>query len=437
MKKPIVLSLTLLILLTLGTLNTTYGLLTVSGSTQTFGFQNGSYIGFASPMTFATAVDGGATQQIASSNASFVNWMFFQAQGASSVYGFYASGCNITVTNYFANSYLQFSTDGSGIVKVYVGTLGIPTIVAGGTSGVYDNSLAVVTLTITGAVDVRLNFNSGGGVYVVSLSRSGGSPIVGDLIPISLSVLKNGVVFSDYLANVTMDGAVFAQNIQASFSDNESSPITRTFSVSGLFDTDINSTVSFSVTSLSVTWAPTPQSGPAGGNPTPTPISSVTPNPTGPLGTNDFQVSDLNLGTIKPNSTATANLHFKFSGSSYTLQSISLPDPFNSWYVPNGNFTTLVYMLNTAGESSGDVTLSFAVGNDTSQSYSGSFSVTAMDAFGAVHTSTGTINADVSSNSRFDIVGFFRLHPLYLVLIAVVIGVLLVALVLFSKRRRR
>jgi hypothetical protein len=60
-----------------------------------------------------------------------------------------------------------------------------------------------------------------------------------------------------------------------------------------------------------------------------------------------------------------------------------------------------------------------------------------MDAFGAVHTSTGTINADVSSNSRFDIVGFFRLHPLYLVLIAVVIGVLLVALVLFSKRRRR
>ena len=131
----------------------------------------------------------------------------------------------------------------------------------------------------------------------------------------------------------------------------------------------------------------------------------------------------------------TATLHFRFSGSSYTLQSISLPEPFNSWYLPNGNFSSLVYVLNTNGESSGDATLRFAIGNVTSQSYSNSFSVIAKDSFGVVHTSSGTISAQISNNG-FDFRTFFTEHPLYLILVFVIIGVVLVAIVLFSKRRR-
>ena len=93
-------------------------------------------------------------------------------------------------------------------------------------------------------------------------------------------------------------------------------------------------------------------------------------------------------------------------------------------------------MLNTNGESSGDATLRFAVGNAAIQSYSGAFSVTAKDAFGAIHTSSGTITLNVSNDEPFDVVAFFQLHPLYIIFMIVVIAVLLAVLVLFSKRRR-
>lgn len=354
MKKSLIICLLLLFLLTFSTLNTAFGLLTVSSPTQTFGFQNGSYIGFADSITFVTAVDGGGTQMISSSNASYPNFMFFQKQGSNDVYGFWASGVNVTVNSYFSSNILEMACVGAGTVKVQVGPYGAPVSISGA-SGVYDPTLKVSIITVTSSVTVQL--------------------------------------------------------------------------VWGVAPT------------------PPPGGGGGGGDATPTPAPTISPtlNPTGyptvaptlpPLGASDFQVSNLDLGVIQPNSTITANLHFRFSGSSYTLQAISFAEPFNSWYVPDGNFATLIYILNVNGESSGDAVLSFAIDNSTAQSYSGSFSVTAKDAFGAVHTSTGTINAEVSASSRFDVVAFFKLHPLYIVLLAIVIGVLLVALVLRSKRRR-
>lgn len=56
------------------------GLLTVSSSTSTFGFQDGSYLGFANSMVFVTLADGGVTHQESSTNASYPNFMFFQQQ---------------------------------------------------------------------------------------------------------------------------------------------------------------------------------------------------------------------------------------------------------------------------------------------------------------------------------------------------------------------
>jgi hypothetical protein len=269
--------------------------------------------------------------------------------------------------------------------------------------------------------------------YQVAITRGGTNPfIVGDTFEGTIEVTKDGVAYSDYTVDITANGATFNQNgTSHKFTDVQYEPKTLIYSVTNLIDTGTNKVVAvYSITSLSVTWAPKPQGGQQGDTTSPTP----TPIPT--LGTNDFQVSNLVLGTVHPDSVVTVTLHFRFSGSSYTLQSISLPKPFNSWYVPNGNFSSLVYMLNVNGDSSGDVTLRFAVGNVTAQSYSGSFSVTALDAFGVTHTSSGTINADVSTSSRFDIKAFFMSNPLYLILVIAVVAVLLACLVLFSKRRR-
>ena len=364
MKRSSILVLALIILFAVGTLQSAFAL-DVSGPTQTFGFQNGSYIGFADATSFVTSVDGGGTQLIPSSNASYPDFMFFQVQGSTDVYGFWASGCNITVTNYFVgdNNNLQFITDGSGVVKVYVENLGLPTIITAGTSGSFDSALHVASLTVVGAVSVRLNF--GGGDSDGGLSNPSPTPTPG--------------------------GSGGGQS-----------------------------------TPTPVVPTPTPY------GTTPTPIPSSTPTTT--LGANDFQVSNLDFGTIKPNSTVMVNLHFSFSSSSYNLQTISLPEPFNSWYVQNDNFTYLVYMLNTSGDSSGDVVLTFLVGNVTG-SASDSFSVTALDAFGTTHTSFGTISVVVSDNSRFDVIVFFQIHPLYLILIAVAILVIVIVLSAFTKRK--
>ena len=357
MKKSLVISLLLLFFLTFGTLNTALGTLTVSSPASTFGFQNGSYIGFRDPITFATAADGGGTQLISSFNASYPNWMFFQKSGANDIYGFYASGVNVTVNSYFDNDVLELACVGYGTVQVQCWTRGAP-VSTSGASGVFDDPTRVVTLFITSSGTVQVS-------WVTPNPGPGPGP--------------------------------------------------------------------------NPTATPTPMPNPSGTvMPTPIPTYNPSPSPTlPPLGTNDFQVYGIDLGTVQPNTVITANLHFRFSGSSYVLQSISLPEPFNSWYLPNATFNNFVYMLNTSGESSGDVSLRFAVGNLTStQNFSGSFSVVAVDAFGVSHTSSGTISAKVSIGSSFDWKTYFLAHPLYIILIVAVVCVLLAALVLFSKRRR-
>jgi hypothetical protein len=129
----------------------------------------------------------------------------------------------------------------------------------------------------------------------------------------------------------------------------------------------------------------------------------------------------------------TATLHFAYSGSSINLQTISLPEPFNSWYVPSVDFTTIRYPLAASGSSEGTADLVFNIPNATETSYVGDFVVTAKDAFGATLTSTATITAGLAQTENFGFLGWIMANPL--VAVAVVVVVLVIILYLALKKR--
>jgi hypothetical protein len=347
MKK--ILSVALLFLLIFVSLNVcltslTQATLTVSSSSNRFGFQNGSYLGFRDPITFVTKADGGSTYQEASSNVTYPSFMFLQQQGSNSAYGFYVSGCNVTVNSFFINDILEFVTSGAGTVDIYCGSLGTPISISSAT-GVYDTVHDVAAITVTSALTVQ------------------------------------------------------------------------------------------------VVWGIQPTSPPGnGGNPTSTPIIGTSTPISTSSGSSAFQVSNINLGTITSNSTVTADLHFTYSGSSITLQGLSFAAPFQSWYV-SSNYNQRVFILSNV-VNSGDVTLTFQVpANLTVQNYSVGFSVTALDAFGVSHTSTGSISANMNgaANGAWSvpwIINMVKTNILFDVILAVVVLVILGVVAVFAPKKR-
>jgi hypothetical protein len=163
---------------------------------------------------------------------------------------------------------------------------------------------------------------------------------------------------------------------------------------------------------------------------------TTVPSNSNPLGANDFQISDVSLGVIQPNSTVTATLTLRYSGSSYTYQNIVLSEPFNSWLIRD-SLSLRSYILSNPTESSVDVTLTFMIPAGISvQAYSGEISFTALDAFGASHTSTAVISASVEGASvKVDVANWVR-GNLWIVVIAVV-AVLAVLGFIAAKTRRR
>lgn len=163
------------------------------------------------------------------------------------------------------------------------------------------------------------------------------------------------------------------------------------------------------------------------------PIS--TPSTFSPLGANDFQISNLELGTVQPNSTVTATLHLRYSGSSYTFKELYLSNPFYTWFVPNSVSLT-TYVLTNPSESSADVTLSFYVPADVPAEYfEGEIRFTVLDAFGASHTSNAVVSASVEGATKgFDFGELIRDNLLLVIII--VVAVLAVLGYLASKIRR-
>lgn len=323
-----------LLLFSLSMISPVYATLTVSSSTQTFGFNNGSYLGFANPMVFLTSVDGGQTQQVASSNASYPDFMFFQQQGSDAYYGFHLSGLNATVNTFFAGSLLELATTGAGTIKVYTGALGQPTLVSGA-SGTYSSLLGVATVLTSASGTVQLSW-----------------------------------------AGITP---------------------------------------------------------PVGGGTVPEPTNAMQP----PLGSNDFQINDVSLGSVVQNGTYEAVLSFRFSGSSYTLNSIVFSEPFNSWFDAS-SFQQTTHILNSVATSNGQTTLRFTIPSYVANSdYEGGVSVSAYDVFHQLHTSSAkisaTVNSEVEEESNFAL--WIRENLLFVGVLVTIVLVALGAAAAFSKRR--
>jgi len=93
--------------------------------------------------------------------------------------------------------------------------------------------------------------------YVVTLTPTTTGLTQGETVSISVSVTKNDVTFTSYVTNVTRDGDLFKQNIVASnstFTDQENTATSHTYSISALYDTDAGEAVSFSITPVTVYW---------------------------------------------------------------------------------------------------------------------------------------------------------------------------------------
>ena len=114
--------------------------------------------------------------------------------------------------------------------------------------------------------------------YVVTLSANQTSVTQGDTVSFTLGVAKNGLSFSNFIANLTRDGSLFASNV-ISFTDSSGSIGGHFYAISSLYDLTTSESVDFTSNSLNVIWAATPAATPA---PTaaPTVAPTATPKPT-------------------------------------------------------------------------------------------------------------------------------------------------------------
>ncbi|MDD5240068.1 MAG: hypothetical protein PHH61_06435 [Candidatus Nanoarchaeia archaeon] len=184
--------------------------------------------------------------------------------------------------------------------------------------------------------------------------------------------------------------------------------------------------------------------GGGGTEPTPSPTTSATTVPyqtpeatAKPLGEVDFQANNIDLGTVKPNSTVKTELVFRFSGSSYKLQSIVFEQPFNSMYLHDESFNKLTYIVKTDGEGEGKVTLTFFIpSNIPVQRFTSGFQVVALDAAGGEHKSNGQATLLVEgATEEWGFMTFLREHPLYMIPIALFIILILGFIVLYFRKR--
>jgi hypothetical protein len=269
--------------------------------------------------------------------------------------------------------------------------------------------------------------------YQVSLTRGGTNNfIVGDSLSGTIAVLKDGVAYFNYVLDVTANGAAYTQNSTSqTFYDVQYQPTTVTYSIVNLIDLGTNQTVSvYTVSGLSVTWAPKPL--PLGGSGSQD-TTSPTPNTTQPNDGVAFQISDVNLGNCKANSTVTVTFKVSYSGSSYTItpNDITLGAPFDGWL----NSVQIEPLMLQTGSAVSDaqISLTFRIPENISGNFKGPLSVTGTDVFGTQHTANSDISASV--DVPFNLTTWIKSNPLVLVGIVAAVIVALGLIAVFSKRR--
>jgi hypothetical protein len=90
--------------------------------------------------------------------------------------------------------------------------------------------------------------------YAVSMSANQTGLTQEDTLMINLAVTKNGSPFTDFVANASRDGSLFARNATASFHDRETTAIAHAYAISGLYDMAISENVTFTANTLNVAW---------------------------------------------------------------------------------------------------------------------------------------------------------------------------------------
>jgi hypothetical protein len=105
-----------------------------------------------------------------------------------------------------------------------------------------------------GASDLY-NFTLTQAEYVVTITKDKSTVFAGDVVSFVVHPLRDNITVSDVVCNVTVDGALYKQNVtDRSFTYSESVPQAHTFNVTELYDSELNYSVTFDVSSLTVDW---------------------------------------------------------------------------------------------------------------------------------------------------------------------------------------
>jgi hypothetical protein len=91
--------------------------------------------------------------------------------------------------------------------------------------------------------------------YKVTITPSPSSPKQGETVTFTLSVTKNGAPLTDYILNITRDNMPFKQVTSSSFVDRSTEVVSRTYSASALYDSELEANVDYSTSLVTVSWS--------------------------------------------------------------------------------------------------------------------------------------------------------------------------------------
>jgi len=148
-----------------------------------------------------------------------------------------------------------------------------------------------------------------------------------------------------------------------------------------------------------------------------TPQSTQVTNPSINAPSPYIIVDDLDLGVIHLNSNVTVTMNLTFEGSLFSVENITFPEPFHSWYIPNTSSADEIYPINNGSEDSKSIDLLFNIKEENPGNYSGSFNVYAADSSGLTYTATAKVNATIADNEPssyvLDFLELFLTNPFF------------------------
>jgi hypothetical protein len=169
-------------------------------------------------------------------------------------------------TNYLANLTKDGSTFLNNQMTSFTDTEIYSTSHAYTVSSLYDNSVGERVPFTTNTLNVQW----GKSTYNVTISANQNNVIIGTTVTINLNVIKNGLPFNSYVANVSKDGSPYLTNVSGSITDVYLNSGVHFYSITALIDTVTQEKITFTTNTATVNWIQ--------GSVTPTP--TVTPNPT-------------------------------------------------------------------------------------------------------------------------------------------------------------